>query len=575
GVTKDGYVAGARSDQSNITLDGVDINEAQTNALESPVLRLNSEAIEEFRVATLNPNANQGRSSAAQVNLVTKSGSNDFHGALFEFYRGTLFEANDFFTNGIGLARTPLVRNTFGGAFGGPLVKDKLFFFYSYEGRRDATATPVVQTVPLASMGQGSLRYVDENGGVQTLTMSQLNAAFPAVGINPAAVAVLADAAKKYPANDFTVGDSLADRPLNTAGFRFNAPTPVHLNSHVAKFDWNVTNRQTTFARINNIHDSTGQAPQYPDTPAPRTWSHPWVIASGHTWTNPSGYQQGGNVVSDAVSAYLASNNLPALVSVSETQNAATALIGRYSQYTANFTFDHGGNLLPSGTPTDRNFATEDYDFYIQDAWKLARNFTLTYVLRYGLSRPVYETKGFEVKPDISLSDYFARRVDSAAKGVPYNDPLTLNLSGPANGKSGMYPWDLTGFQPRVAIAWSPSFEKGWLRSILGSPDKSVLRAGFGMLNDYYGEALATFFDLNNTLGFSSSDVIPVNTYNVTNKPAPPFTGYNQDVRTLPRIVLPDQLKFPLQQPADMGERIESSLDSALRRPRAYTFSVT
>ena len=669
GVTRDGYVAGARSDQSNITLDGVDINEAQTNALESPVLRLNSEAIEEFRVATLNPNANQGRSSAAQVNLVTRSGSNNFHGALFEFYRGTLFEANDFFSNRISpsLPRTPLVRNTFGGAFGGPLVKDKLFFFYSYEGRRDATATPVVRTVPLASMGQGSLRYVDENGGVQTLTMSQLNAALPAVGINPAAVAVFADAAKKYPAHDFTLGDSLADRPLNTAGFRFNAPTPVHLNSHVAKFDWNVTNRQTTFARINNIYDSTGQAPQFPDTPAPQTWSHPWGLAAGHTWsvsnnlvnnfrygmtrqalsqlgdsgsnfidfrfvfrnliydprtlarvnpvhnflddvswakghhtiqfganvrlirnnrvsysgaydfaqTNPSGYQQGGNVVSDAVSAYLAANNLPALVSVSETQNAATALIGRYSQYTANFTFDHGGKLLQSGTPSDRNFATEDYDFYMQDAWKLARNLTLTYGLRYGLSRPVYETKGFEVKPDISLSDYFARRVDSAAKGVPYNDPLTLNLSGPANGKSGMYPWDLTGFQPRVAIAWSPSFEKGWLRSILGSPDKSVLRAGFGMLNDYYGEALATFFDLNNTLGFSSSDVIPVNTYNVTNKPAPPFTGYNQDVRSLPRIVLPDQLKFPLQQPADMGERIESSLDSALRRPREYTFSVT
>src|SRR5206468_11097037 len=88
------------------------------------------------------------------------------------------------------------------------------------------------------------------------------------------------------------------------------------------------------------------------------------VIYSGaydFAHTNPSCYKQGGNVVSDAFSAYLAANNLPALVSVSETQNAATALIGRYSQYTANFTFDHGGKLLQSGTPSDRNFATEDY----------------------------------------------------------------------------------------------------------------------------------------------------------------------------------------------------------------------
>src|SRR5256886_9106109 len=95
------------------------------------------------------------------------------------------------------------------------------------------------------------------------------------------------------------------------------------------------------------------------------------------------------------------------------------------------------------------------------------------------------------------------------------------------------------------------------------------------MLTDYYGEALATFFDLNNTLGFSSSDVIPVNTYNVTNKPAPLFTGYNQDVRSLPRIALPDRLEFPLQQPVDIGERIQASLDSGLRRPREYTFSMT
>lgn len=83
GVTREGYVAGARSDQSNITLDGVDINEAQTNALSSPVLRLNAEAIEEFRVTTSNANANQGRSSGAQISLITKGGTNNFRGALF------------------------------------------------------------------------------------------------------------------------------------------------------------------------------------------------------------------------------------------------------------------------------------------------------------------------------------------------------------------------------------------------------------------------------------------------------------------------------------------------------------
>ncbi len=81
-VTPDGTVAGGRSDQSNVTLDGVDINDAETSDVSKPVLRLNAEAIEEFRVVTVGANADEGRSSAAQINLVTKSGSNSWHGSF-------------------------------------------------------------------------------------------------------------------------------------------------------------------------------------------------------------------------------------------------------------------------------------------------------------------------------------------------------------------------------------------------------------------------------------------------------------------------------------------------------------
>jgi len=666
GVTRDGYVAGARSDQSNVTLDGVDVNEAQTNALADQVLRMNSEAIQEFRVATLNPNADLGRSSAAQVNLVTKSGTNDFHGAGFEFYRTRTFEANSFFNNSAGVDRLPLLRHTFGGEIDGPIIKNKLFFMYSYEARRDTTATNVVQQVPLPSMGRGELRYVDANGAVNTLTTAQLNSIFPAVGMNPVGIAVLADAAKKYPANDFTLGDSLPGRLLNTAGFRFNAPTPVHLNSNILRFDWNATGKQSVFVRLAKIYDLTGQASAFPDTPAPNNWSHPSGVAVGHNWTvnpkivnnfrygvtrqafsqlgdsnqnlvnfrlvfqpynysrtisrttpvhnfaddvswmkgshtlqfganirlirnnrinyasaydslvmNPSGYAQGGNVLSDPVSAYLLDHGLPDLASVSETQNAMSALIGRFSQYTANFQFSNTGALLPAGSPSRRDFATEDYDLYFQDAWKIRPNLTLTAGLRYGLSRPVYETNGYEVRPTIPLGEYFNNRLAGMVLGTPYNEPITVNPSGPVNGKPGMYDWDKTGFQPRVAIAWSPRFDSGWLRSIFGPPNKSVLRAGFGMINDYFGEALATFFDNNNSLGFSSNTTIPVNTYNVTTKPPPLFTGFGQDVRSMPKITVPGSLKFPLSKPMDLGERIESSLDSALRLPRNYTITLT
>jgi hypothetical protein len=666
GVTRDGYVAGARSDQSNVTLDGVDVNEGETNALSGTVLRLNSEAIREFRVATLNPNADLGRSSAAQVNLVTKNGTNDFHGAGFEFYRTVGFTANNFFNNRAGVPRVPLLRHTFGGEVDGPIIKNKLFFMYSYEARHDTTATSVVQQVPLATMGQGTLRYVDSNGDVQSLSADTLNTIFSEAKLNPVALSALADAARKYPANDFTVGDSQAGQLLNTAGYRFNAPTPVRLNSNILRLDWNINTQQNLFVRLAKIYDLTGQAPQFPDTPAPNNWSHPSGIAIGHSWAinprvvnnfrygetrqafsqlgdsnanavhfrlvfepyaysrtisrttpvhnfvddfswvkgnhtiqfggnvrvirngrinygnaydnlsmNPSGYQQGGNVVSDPVSAYLVDNGLPDLASVSETQNAVSAMIGRFSQYTANFQFSSDGKLLPSGTPSRRNFATEDYDWYVQDAWKLRTNLTMTVGLRYGLSRPVYEMNGYEVRPTIPLGEYFNRRIAGMNAGTPYNEPITVNPSGPVNGKPGMYDWDKSGWQPRAAVAWSPSFDHGWLKSLFGSSGKSVVRAGFGMMNDYFGEALASFFDTSNSLGFSSNEQIPVNTYNVTNKLAPVFTGFGQDVRGLPRVKVPSSLQFPLSKDIDMGERIESSLDSNLRLPREYTFTFT
>jgi hypothetical protein len=681
GVTPMGYVAGARNDQSNITLDGVDINDQQIeataagqavlNSLQTPVLRLNSEAIEEFRVTTLNANASQGRSSAAQVNLVSKSGTNSLHGAAFEDNRTTIFTANDFFNNRSGLPRPALVRNQFGGAFGGPIKKDKLFFFYSYEGLHLAQGQTTVRTVPLASMGLGEMKYLDTAGNVQTLTLTQLNQAFSQVGVNPAAVAVFADAAQRYPANDFTVGDSSASQLLNTAGFRFNASTPQRLNSNEAKIDWNVTSNQTAFVRVNTIYDHIGLLPQFPDTPAPTRWSHPWGVVAAHTWTlgknwvnnfrygftreafsqlgdssdynvnfrfvysplafsrtvnrttpvnnflddvswiknahtiqfgtnvrvirnnrgsfanafdfaqtNPSGYQQGGVIVSDAVSNYLTAQGLPAMgsSSISPVQNAGTALIGRFSNYTANFTFGHDGTLLPTGTPALRDFATNAYDFYIQDAWKMRRNLTLTYGLRYTLSSPVHEEKGFEVRPSIPLGSLLDQRIAAAAKGISDNDLFSVKPSGPANGGPPMYDWDYTDFQPRVAIAWQPTFNHGPLGTLFGGSGKSVIRAGFARSTDYYGEALASFFDLNNILGFSSSDVIPVNTYNITGSPAPLFASFGQDVRSLPKINTPANLVFPQAQgtgPGGDGGDIEASLDSNLRAPIEDTWSLT
>lgn len=151
GVTRDGYVAGGRSDQANITLDGVDINDQQTggrsftgDVTQDSALRATTESVEEFRITTLGANANQGRSSGAQVSLVTKSGTNNLRGAVFYFKRPTMGSANNFFNNLAGVARPSIARDVYGGAIGGPIKKDRLFFFYSYEGqyqKQDASVT--------------------------------------------------------------------------------------------------------------------------------------------------------------------------------------------------------------------------------------------------------------------------------------------------------------------------------------------------------------------------------------------------------------------------------------------------
>ncbi|NJM52634.1 MAG: carboxypeptidase regulatory-like domain-containing protein [Blastocatellia bacterium] len=167
GVTPDGSVAGGRRDQANLTLDGVDINDQQSGlditgtAAFTGVLRVNPDSVDEFRVTTSNPDASKGRSSGAQISLITKGGTNEFNGALYEYHRNTVTTANDFFSNAAGVKRPKLIRNLFGGRLGGPIIKDRLFFFYNYEGMREAKETSVVQTVPLPSLGAGNLKFFD------------------------------------------------------------------------------------------------------------------------------------------------------------------------------------------------------------------------------------------------------------------------------------------------------------------------------------------------------------------------------------------------------------------------------
>lgn len=673
-VTPDGYVAGGRSDQANLTLDGIDVNEQQLGTAFTPVLRVSPDTVEEFRVITTNADASYGRSSGAQVSFITKSGQNDFHGNVFWYHRNTITTANDFFNNRSGVVRPKLLRNVFGGSFEGPIVKDRFFFFYNYEGRRDAREASAVRIVPLPSLGRGELKFRTNTGVLVTLNTAQLNAVTlggaAVVDVNPAATAILAGAASRYVANDTTTGDG-----LNTGGFRFNAGLPVELNAQTARFDWNVTSdaRHAIFLRGNYQQDITANTPYFPDFPAPNTWSHPLGFVVGHAWTinskmtnnvrygltreafsdqgesttddvrfrsvylaerltnrtfsritpvtnitddfswlhgnhsfqfgtnirivrnerlsfatsfdngitNQSFYAASGAIVQNALNQSLPGlTGLPAgttIASGSATnpRHAFAALLGRLSQYTANFNFGIDGKPLGQGAGVGRNFATEEYDVYAQDIWKIKQTLTLNLGLRYGLSRPVYETNGFQTTPNVSLQSYFDRRVEAAARGVNFTDPITVDLAGPYHDKPGFYPWDKNNFQPRVSIAWSPNFRSGFLGKLFGADQTSVLRGGFSITNDYFGQALAVNFNANNTLGFSSSQTISANTYNITTNPAPQITGPNMSIRSLPGITVPANLVFPQTQPQNFAQRIEGSLDTNLVSPINYSWNFT
>ena len=705
GVTRSGYVNGGRADQSNITLDGVDVNEQQsgldivTNQAFSSVLRVLRDSTQEFRVTTTNPNADTGRSSGAQVSLATKSGTNDWHGSLFEFHRNTVTTANDFFNNKAGrfvatdpqvlsgtakvgdarLPRPPLLRNFFGGSVGGPIKHNRAFVFFAYEGLREATQSGGLQVVPLAHLGQGIVRYRTANGasdatcpagtpsGFRCLTVSQINQAYLAAngvtpGVSQTALDYLKAAAQRYPANDTTVGDG-----INTGGFRFNAPTPTTQDTYVLKFDFNLTDQQTLFVRGNYQDDNIGQAPSLPDVTAPSIWYHPKGFALGHSWTlsntlvnrftygltraaftrngdqtgnqvsfrfifapgvttalsrttpvhnfvddvtwvrgnhtlqfggnvrliknsrvsfanafdslttNPSGYAASAAVLTsagaDASGAAIFSN--VAGSSLTPLRNALSAVIGRFSQYTANLNYDQSGKILPGGSSADRTFATQEYEVYWQDQWRLRSNLTLTYGLRWGTSTPVYEVNGFQVQPTTSLGEYFEKRKAGANAGVPFNDLITLDRSGKANGKPGFYHQDWNNFAPVLAVAWQPELPDNFWGKLIGREGKAVFRGGFRTTYDRIGSALAVNFDLSNQLGFASALTIPVNTYNVSTRLAPFLTNFNTDVRTLPGIVgnFSSQISFPLNQLPNGAERIETSLDDTITTPYNYSYT--
>lgn len=232
---REGVINGVRGNQTSVAIDGAQANDFETQSAFTATLPITLDSVKEFRVLTL-ANATDGFASGAQVYLVTKNGTNDFSGNARYYFRPTGASANSFFNNASGIERPKLDRSIFGGSFGGPILKNRFFFFADYEARRDRSESTETRIVPTESLKQGILRYRATSGAIVALNDVQLAALDPLrLGVNPAMRRYLA----QFPAgNDTSVSP---DGGLNYTGFRFNAPVNTNNNIYTLRLDYNLT----------------------------------------------------------------------------------------------------------------------------------------------------------------------------------------------------------------------------------------------------------------------------------------------------------------------------------------------
>jgi hypothetical protein len=295
--SRTGAVNGGRSDQGNITIDGIDDNDQINGTAFTGVLRQTQDSIEEFRVVTGGGNADAGRSSGAQVSMITKSGTNKIHGGAYEYHRPTFTVANDWFVKqaqvGSGQPNIPgkLIRNIFGGDLGGPIKKDKLFLFMNYEGSRQAENAPVERTAPMASYQGGILKYVDGGGAVVALTSGDVHnldsgcvvicnsTDYPnPPGVNPNAI----DYFKSMPAAN---GTGLGDQ-INTGSYAFSSHNPKNYDTYIARLDYTLSARQSIFVRGQLQKDAVLAVEQFPGQgPSSSSIADNRGIIGGHAWS--------------------------------------------------------------------------------------------------------------------------------------------------------------------------------------------------------------------------------------------------------------------------------------------------
>lgn len=672
--SRSGSVSGGRSDQGNITLDGMDDNDQVNGTAFTGVLRSTLDSTEEFRVTTSNGNASSGRSSGAQVSLITKTGTNAFHGAAYEYYRPTDTVANEWFNKYTELyldrPNTPqkYVMNTFGGAVGGPVKTDKLFFFANYEGQRKAIDDIVDQIVPTQPFYSGELGYQDGNAvpGTHWLTGAQVTAldnspnpnsgvgCTPSIGCGPSAN-VLSYYGPLNTAGFYGILNTVGDG-VNNAGYVFASPAPATLNTSIAKLDYDLGSKQHFFVRGNLQKDTQAGDENLPGEPA-STWleDNTKGLAAGHTWT-PT-----GNIVNDLRYGYIrqgysirgigsgtgdwvtfrflnqpSSDALSTVVNVpvqNITDNltwtkgthtlsfggnwrgiqnnrgsdansysgantnpywlgnapndpstlggsfpqvgtgfsnsyeiAYDTLVGTVPQTTQQYNYSvdsaTSGSLFNDGSVINRHFKANEFEYYVQDSWRVTPRWTITYGVRHSILQAPYESKGQQIAPTVDTHTWYEERGWAAAQGNVFENPLTFVPSGKANHRPGYWAKQKDNFAPRLAFVFAPNAHTSF-------------RAGAGMYFDHFGQGIVNSFDQEGSFGLSSGVTNPGGAYTVQNSPR--FTTQHAVPSLAGCPAAAPTIKYPFTPSTQPGcdFAITWGIDNHLKTPYSYAFDLS
>jgi hypothetical protein len=254
-------VNGTRGLLNNFILDGIDNN---SNDNGGNVLKTNVDAIEEFKVQTSNYSAEFGRSGGAVINATIKSGTNGFHGTLFEFFRNDVLDARGFFEPS-GDTKAPFRQNQFGATLGGPIKRDKLFFFVDYQGTRIGSSQTDISTVPTAAELSGDFSGIYDGTPSTTIydpaTTQIVNGQvvrtpfpgniIPTDRFDPIAKNIL----DLYPA---------PNQPGLANNYVANDPGYDNINQGDARLDYSINSRQQIFWRGSISHTDRFQQPPLP-----------------------------------------------------------------------------------------------------------------------------------------------------------------------------------------------------------------------------------------------------------------------------------------------------------------------